>query len=89
MPKNSKVSGIKPSKITRNFVQQPRLFQCPSQQYICANLDFALYHICKTSIGTIWTPRMNIVCQKRHERIISEKQQQKSLFLMSSKVWKL
>jgi len=64
------------------------------QQHVFANMDFPLYFIRKTPIGTIWTfewfagDLTNYV--PRYERIISEKATKKSkdLFLMSSNVWK-
>jgi len=58
---NSNVSGVQPSKITRNYAQKTSLLLCPLQQHICANLDFPLYVIWKTRVGTVWTPQ-TIAC---------------------------
>jgi len=48
IPYNSKASGDQVRKVTRNCAQKPCL--CSLQQHICANLDFFLHFIWKSSI---------------------------------------
>jgi len=57
MLQNSKVFGVQPSIFTRNWAKKAYLFHCRLQHYVCANLDFPLYFIWKTSIGIVWNHR--------------------------------
>jgi len=53
---NSKVSGVQPSKGTRNCVQNPWLFECLSSTTCLCDDVFSSNSFEKTTIGIIWFP---------------------------------
>jgi len=92
---NSKVSDVQPCKVARNCVQKLCLFQCPLQQHISANPDFA--HLFFFVWKTIMNPSDNLLvalssCVPKvwaDNFRETETKNSRGLFLMNSNVWKL